>query len=103
MFKNFAIHKSLLFFRGYLNDTVFKNQYIMQKLNSTATQSKTECISQEKRKLTNCTVHLVKDYEHKGRPMECILFKKPFTQVSVRVSYYYSHYYGYINNVRSVR
>ena len=38
----------MLFLRGYLNDTVFKNQHIMQKLNSTATQSKTERISQEK-------------------------------------------------------
>jgi hypothetical protein len=39
----------------------------MQKLNSTATQSKTEHMSQEKRKLNNSKVHLLKDYEHKGR------------------------------------
>jgi hypothetical protein len=74
MYKNFAIHKPLLFLRGYLNDTVFKNQHIMQQLKSTATQPKTEHISQEKRKLTNPTVHLLKDYEHKRCPMECIHF-----------------------------
>jgi len=72
MLKNFAINKPLLFLRGYLNDTVFKNQHIMHKLNSTATQSKTEHISQEKRKLNNSKVHLLKDYEHKGHRMECI-------------------------------
>jgi len=76
MFKYFAIHKPLLFLRGYLNDTVFKNQHIIQKLNSTATWSKTECTSQEKRKLNNSKVHLLKDYEHKGCHMEYIHFQE---------------------------
>lgn len=53
-----------------------KNQHIMQKLNSTATQSKTECISQEKRKLNISRVHLLKDYEHEGHRTECIHFQE---------------------------
>jgi hypothetical protein len=48
----------------------------MQKLNSTATLSKKECISQEKRKLNNSKVHLLKDYEHKGCHMEWIHFQE---------------------------
>jgi hypothetical protein len=76
MFETFSIHKPLLFLRGYLNDTVFKNQHTMQKLNSTATQSKKKCILQDKRKLNNSKVHLLEDYKRKGCCMECIHFQE---------------------------
>jgi hypothetical protein len=55
---------------------LFKNQHIMQKLNCTATQSKTEHISQEKRKLNNSKVHSFKDYEHKGHRTERTHFQE---------------------------